>query len=377
MVADNKHYHTLGINPNASDAEVKKAYRKLAMQHHPDKGGDQAKFKEITAAYEILSDPEKRSNYDRFGDAERPQFQHVDPFEMFNQMFGGNGFTGFRPQKRKPVQPIHFNITLEDMYSGKDVTLKIERNECCPDCKGTGSQEPLKRCDDCKGSGIFTKYMHMGPGMTQKIQGMCPRCNGKGERKVSLCKTCGGQCFIKNNTMVSVSIKPGSENGEKILIRDKGDYSIDDKQYADLEIILRQRNHFLNRRGLDLYAKFSIPLAEAIFGLNVGYKHVDKENYIFSLDEGKVVDYQIMYKVPNMGMKSGSLKGHLYVSFDIVFPKTVKSPGNTPYTFNEMKKALGQVRETEPVGTRIILKENSSSRKPSKDEDKPSECYQQ
>ena len=379
MVADKKHYDTLGVSTNASDAEIKKAYRKLAMQHHPDKGGDQAKFKEITSAYEVLSDPEKRSNYDRFGNSEAPQFQHVDPFEMFNQMFGGSQtFGGFgTPPKRKPVQPIHFNITLEDMFSGKEVNLKIERNECCFDCNGKGSQDPLKRCEDCRGTGIMTKTIQIGPGMIQKMQGVCPRCNGKGEKRISLCKKCDGQCVIKSNTMVSVYIKPGSENGNKILIRDKGDYSVEDKEYADLEIILRQRNHFLNRRGLDLYAKFTIPLSEAIFGINIGYKHVDKENYIITLEENKVVDYQIMYKVPNMGMKSGNQKGHLYVNFDIVFPKTIKSPGNTSFTFEEMKKALGKVRETEPIGTKIILKESSSSRKPTKEEDKPPECSQQ
>ena len=381
MVSDNKHYNTLGVQPNASEAEIKKAYRKLAMQHHPDKGGDQAKFKEITAAYEILSDPQKRANYDRFGDdSNEQQYHHVDPFEMFNQMFGGGsqGFGGFRqPPRRKPVQPIHFNITLEDMFAGKEVNLKVERNECCSDCNGSGSQDPLRRCEDCRGTGVMTKTIQLGPGMIQKMQGVCPRCNGKGEKRISTCKKCNGQCVVKNNTMVSVTIKPGSENGEKILVKDKGDYSIEDKQYADLEIILRQRNHFLNRRGLDLYAKFSIPLSEALFGINIGYKHVDKENYILSLDEGKVVDYQFMYKVNNMGMKSGNLTGNLYVSFDIVFPKTIKSSGNTSFTFDEMKKYLGKLRDSEPMGKRIILKESSTSRKPSKEEDKPSECSQQ
>ena len=382
MVVDNKLYNILDISPNASVSEIKKAYRKLAMQYHPDKGGDQNKFKEITSAYEVLSDPDKRANYDRFGNSDETQNQdmHVDPFEMFNQMFGG-GFSretfhrGFHQTKRKPTQQIHFNITMEDMYHGKDVSLKVERNICCSGCNGTGSKEPLKNCDNCRGTGVHTKTVNIGPGIQHRLQGMCPSCNGQGKRRVSLCSSCNGRCVTKDNTMVSVKIPPGSDNGEKFLLRDKGDFSVEDKQYSDLEIILRQRNHFLKRKGIDLYAEFKVSLYDALFGINIPYRHVDRKDYVFVLPETKVLDYKVLYIAKSMGIKKGNSVGNLYLTFDIVFPKNIKSPGDKTFTFDDMKNALGKTNK--PNGIKVFIQESSTSRMHTENEDTPSECFQQ
>ena len=198
-MAHTKLYETLEVTHNASDNDIKKAYRKMAMKHHPDKGGDSAKFKEISAAFEILGNKEKKEKYDRFGITDdSPQADsggmNMDPMDIFNQMFGGSPFGSdifgerFSRHPRKNVQQINFNISLEDMYKGKEVKMKIERNVMCEDCKGHGSTEPPITCHQCRGTGVFTKIMQIGPGMIQKMQGACPSCNGKGKIVKTNCK---------------------------------------------------------------------------------------------------------------------------------------------------------------------------------------------
>ena len=359
-----KLYETLEINSDASENEIKKAYRKLAMKHHPDKGGDSAKFKEISAAFEILGNKDKKEKYDNFGitDDSGPSSGHhggMDPMDIFSQMFGGNPFGNFQQRPRKNVQSINFNISLNDLYTGKDVKMKIERNVSCNTCNGTGSKDPVKRCVQCNGSGIYQKIVQIGPGMVQRMQGMCPKCEGKGTFTENKCFRCKGSCIIKESTFINVTISPGSENDDYIILQDKGDYIPDSKLYSDLKLILKQRNHsLLKRKGNDLYINYSISLSDAIFGIHIGYRHLDNNDYIFKLQKNTVLQYKSTYVARKMGMKKNNTNGDLYINFDIIFPLQIKNDSlDNKYSLADIKNMLGVSNYSNSKGSEIILEE--------------------
>lgn len=381
-MAHTKLYETLEISPNASDNDIKKAYRKMAMKHHPDKGGDPAKFKEISAAFEILGSKEKKEKYDRFGITDDspqsgPSGMNMDPMDIFSQMFGGSDIFGerFARRPRKNVQQINFNISLEDLYKGKEVKMKIERNIRCEDCKGHGSNEPPVNCQQCRGTGVFTKIMQIGPGMIQKMQGSCPNCNGKGKVVKGSCNSCKGKGVKRENTFITVCVNAGADNDEKITIQDKGDFDTDTMQYADLQIILKQREHgLIKRKGKDLYIHYNVSLYDTLFGINIGYKHLDDHNYIFKLPPGHVLQYKSTYMARNMGMKNG----HMYLTFDIVFPKHVQSnyENDKKFSINDMKSMFGSSQNNQAYGTHVIIHETYTKETKSEDSKIP-ECVHQ
>lgn len=386
MVADTKLYTTLGVNPDASDNEIKKAYRKLAMKYHPDKGGDPDKFKEISAAFEILSDPNKKNKYDRFGvtnDNQQPgmnPFDHmnVDPMDMFSQFFGGGHQRQQRP--RKNTQTIQFGISLEDVYNGKVVKLKVERNIMCDPCKGNGSQDPLIRCEACKGVGIQTRIIQLGPGMIQKVQGKCPNCDGSGKTCVSVCSNCKGQGLTRQSHVIELNIPRGSEHGTSFVFENKGDY-IPKQGYSNLEIVVKQKDHSrLTRKKNDLFMEQNIQLYDALFGLEQGYRHLDGKDYIFKLAEGQVVQYNSKYVATGMGLKTRSETGNLYITFHVIFPKHIKNINNEKtFTFDQMKNLFGNNVKAHPKGTHIILRETTTKHheEESNSNENISECIQQ
>lgn len=224
-------YDILGVNKSQSCTEIKKAYHKLAFTHHPDKGGDPEKFKEILRASEILTDDKKRRAYDEFGviDGETPQgfpaqgfpgqgFQF--PFEInINDLFGGmfNGQKGPQGQQgvkkaRKPAPTVqNINITLEQFYLGHNFDININRQHFCPSCeRGAKSKEICKMCN---GRAIITKIVQMGP-MSMHTTGPCLDCQGLGEKILEKCDKCSGSGFLQEQRALSVNIVPGTRPQE-------------------------------------------------------------------------------------------------------------------------------------------------------------------
>ena len=182
-------YDVLGVSKDATETDIKKAFRKLTLQHHPDKGGDESKFKEINAAYEVLSNQEKRSLYDKYGldGVRQGGGGGMGGFEDIFEMFGGmGGHGGGRKQKRK-VQPTQkeVNVTLEDFYTGKMVKLDHNKTVICEDCQGKGGED-VQTCKDCGGRGSVMKMQQMGPGMYSQSQVPCTKCKGEGEVRFCL-----------------------------------------------------------------------------------------------------------------------------------------------------------------------------------------------
>jgi DnaJ family protein A protein 2 len=199
-VSNSKYYETLGVEKTASPDEIKKAFRKLAMKEHPDKGGSIEKFQEIQEAYEVLSDKEKRDTYDKYGEEglkEGGGGGQGGMDDLLAQMMGmrrpGGGPQG--PKKGKPMQhPL--KMTLEEIHAGKKTKIAINRDRKCKPCEGRGGKEgATQKCTGCRGRGVVTKMQQIGPGMYTQSNGPCDDCYGKGEiiPDADKCKICNGK----------------------------------------------------------------------------------------------------------------------------------------------------------------------------------------
>ncbi|KAF9578035.1 hypothetical protein BGW38_006395 [Lunasporangiospora selenospora] len=352
MRGDTKFYDILGVSPEASESEIKKAYRKLAMQYHPDKNPDAGdKFKEISHAYETLSDPEAREMYDRYGE-DGPGAGGfgfggggMTQEEMFEQMFGGAGFFGGGPmggmggmgggprggrnQPRRGEDIAHnLNVTLEDLYNGKTTKMSLEKNVICGPCHGKGGKAgAVKKCGTCDGRGVKLVVRQVGPGMMQQMQVTCPSCDGQGEtmREKDRCKKCKGAKVVNEKKVMEIFIEKGMRNGEKIPMKGEADQQ-PGIEPGDVVLVLQQKPHaLLERRGVDLSCKITIPLIEALCGFSkILLTHLDGRGIHVEMPAGKVITPGQVKKIVGEGMphyKRPIDKGDLYITFDVEFPK--------------------------------------------------------
>ena len=312
-----KLYESLGVTKDASTADIKKAYRKLAIQHHPDKGGDEEKFKEITKAYEILSDSEKRSQYDQFGeegvqDGGNGGGGHAR--DIFETLFGGGGGRGGgRGGKRKGQDVAHgIKATLEQLYNGATRKLAINREVI-------DTSVPVVSCDECDGRGVKIQVIQMGP-MVQRAQVACSRCQGEGKKfKIK-----------KEREVLDVYIEKGAVNNQKIVFPNKADEG-PNMEPGDVVFVIQEEPHAeFTRKGDDLYIKRSITLLEALVGFQIVVTHLDGRKLIVKNKPGEVVAPVVegrgLKAVRNEGMptlKNPFVKGNLFILIDIKFPESV------------------------------------------------------
>merc|ERR1711871_1593055 len=259
MVKDTKLYKTLGINQDASESEIKKAYRKLAIKFHPDKNKDNQeeaseKFKDISEAYQILSDPEKRKMYDSMGmDGVKGNGMQFDPSDLFEHLFGGGGMGGFpfgdifgnrRSAKKENVpEPLMVKkkVSLEDIYNGAEISFSYSQTSHCENCKGTGSITGVSsKCSACRGMGFVMISNQIAPGMFQQIQRPCDNCNGTGiyiEPK-NICKKSRGTGLKTEKKEIKIPLKKGISDGQKIHIQGAGNQIRNSKHRSDLIVII-------------------------------------------------------------------------------------------------------------------------------------------
>jgi len=333
MPKDTKFYDLLGVPPDASEADIKKGYRKMAMKFHPDKNpnaGD--KFKEIGMAYEALSDPEKRSTYDKYGEDGLKEggggFRSAE--DIFSQFFGGGFFGGGGggggSRKRKGEDLVHpLTVTLEDLYNGKIQKLALKKNVICAQCTGTGSKKGAapKSCSECNGKGVKITVRQLGP-IIQQFQSVCPSCHGEGEviKEKDKCGKCKGQKVVNEKKILEVYIDKGMKHREKIIFAGEGDQEPGITP-GDIIIVLQQKEDSRFRReGNDLHMEHTINLLEALVGFQFTVQHLDGRLLLVKSNVGEVIKPNDVKVIEAEGMpvhKQPFEKGRLFVKFTVVF----------------------------------------------------------
>lgn len=309
MVKDTKYYDALGISPDATEAQMKSAYRKGALKHHPDKNShDPAaadKFKEISHAYEVLSDPQKRQLYDQYGEEGLEQGGMgggggMAAEDLFAQFFGGGGggFGGMfgggmrdtGPKKARTIHHVH-KVSLEDIYRGKVSKLALQKSIICPKCDGRGGKDgAVKTCAGCNGQGMKTMMRQMGP-MIQRFQTVCPDCQGEGEtiREKDKCKQCNGKKTIVERKVLHVHVDKGVQSGTKIDFRGEGD-QMPGVQPGDVQFEIEQKPHpRFQRKGDDLFYHAEIDLLTALAGGAIYVEHLDDRWLTVEILPGEII----------------------------------------------------------------------------------------
>ncbi|GAA0174061.1 chaperone [Lithospermum erythrorhizon] len=358
---DTKYYDVLGVGKNSSQDEIKKAYRKSAIKNHPDKGGDPEKFKEISHAYEVLSDPEKREIYDQYGEEALKEGMGGgggghDPFDIFQSFFGGSPFGGGpfggggssrgRRQRRGEDVVHPLKVSLEDLYNGTSKKLSLSRNVLCSKCKGKGSKSGASMtCSGCQGSGMKVSIRQLGPSMIQQMQHPCNECKGTGEsiNDKDRCPQCKGEKVSQEKKVLDIHVEKGMQNSQKITFPGEADEA-PDTVTGDIVFVLQQKEHpKFKRKGDDLFVEHSLSLTEALCGFHFVLTHLDNRQLLIKSQPGEVVKPDQFKAINDEGMpmyQRPFMKGKLYIHFSVDFPDSL-----TP----EQCKALETVLPQKPA----------------------------
>ena len=329
MVKETRLYDILGCPPNASTSELKKAYRKLALKFHPDKAtGDEEKFKEISYAYEVLSNDEKRTLYDSHGEEALKEgggmsgFSNAD--DIFNMFFGAGGRPKRDDTKTKDIV-FELQVTLEELYNGAERNIVVNKNVLCSSCEGKGGAENYVRsCGACNGQGVQTIMHQILPGMMQQSRVVCNECRGQGEviPDRHRCKTCIGKKTINKEKILKIHIEKGMADGQKIVFHEEADQK-PKKTPGDLIVVLDEQKHGVYRRkGVDLIMSIELELVESLCGFDRIIDTLDKRQLVISTIPGELIRPGDIKTVLNEGMpRQRTLeKGRLIIKFSIKFP---------------------------------------------------------
>lgn len=347
MAEKRDYYEVLGVAKNAEAAEIKKAYRKLALQYHPDRNpGDkeaEEKFKEAAEAYDVLSNEEKRRRYDQFGHAGMGAgaggfggagMSMDDIFAHFGDIFGSfGGFGGFggggrsaRRVNRGTNLRVKVKMTLEEVATGVEKKIKVKKYVPCSHCHGTGAEgnDGVKTCDTCKGSGVVTRIANTILGQMQ-TQTTCPTCGGEGKVVVKKCPICNGEGIVRDEEIITINIPAGVSEGMQLSMSGKGNAARHGGINGDLLILVEEEPHpELIRDENDLLYNLLLSIPEAALGTTVEIPTVDgkvKVKIDAGTQPGKVL------RLRNKGLPSvnGYGTGDLLVNVSVYIPETLSS----------------------------------------------------
>lgn len=315
------------------------------MKYHPDKNPEGAEhFKEISFAYEILSDPEKRKIYDKYGYKGLQEGGGMDHSDIFSHIFGGMGmgmggmgmggfFGGGSSHMRQKCEPIVISqlVSLEDLYlGGKEVKEQVDRIVVCNRCDGSGGKPGFsaKTCRSCSGSGMKVTIQHIGGNMARQIHSQCPACFGNGEfiEEENRCELCKGKKSHEEKKEVLIHIDKGMHHQQKITFRGEG-HNLPDADKGDIIVVLKEQAHPLFKRSDDdLIIDKTLTITESLCGFQMVVKHLDGRDLVIKQPAGVVTKNGDLKCVEHEGMpiyKNPFEKGNLFVKFQVEFPESV------------------------------------------------------
>ena len=365
-MAKRDYYEVLGVQKNASKDDIKKAYRKLAIQYHPDKNpGDKVaeeKFKEATEAYEVLSDDQKKQAYDQFGFAGVEGMGGPTPhdfsqaFRGFEDIFGDfsgifdtifGGGSGRRSSGGGPRQGANLRYDIEipfkDAVFGTKVEIQYSRNDACAACKGSGAANGAGRkvCPTCRGTG----QIRQSAGFFS-MASPCPSCGGQGEIIEKPCPECGGSGTQKKRQKIMVTIPPGVENGKRVVIPRQGDAGPAGGPPGDLYVFIRVKPHeFFERQDEDLYCAIPISITQASLGAEVQVPTLEGKTIKVKVPAG--IQNGKMLRIRDEGVPVSSRRGNLYIKIMVQIPAKLSKRGRE--LMEELSRAEGENSAPRPI----------------------------
>ncbi len=367
-MADRDFYDILGVKKNASDDEIKKAYRKLAMKYHPDRNKDnkesERKFKEATAAYEALKDPEKRAAYDQYGhDAFRQGGmgggQGFGDFaggfsDIFEEFFGG-GFGGSSrqrgPQRGNDLR-YNMSITLQEAYGGKKSQIRIPSHISCDLCSGTGSADKSgpSTCSTCGGQGKVRSTQGFF-----SIERPCPTCGGEGSSIKNPCLKCSGTGQVKKQKTISVTIPAGVDTGTRIRISGEGEPGQRGAGNGDLYIFVEvQKDKLFEREEENIFCQIPISITTAILGGDVEVPTIEGKKARLNIPPGTQSETQFRLKGKGMSILRQTRRGDMYVETNVEIPVNLNSKQKA--ILQEFEKEGGTSKKHSPKSQSFFSK---------------------
>jgi molecular chaperone DnaJ len=380
MADKRDYYEVLGVDKNADDAAIKKAYRQLAKKYHPDTNPGnaeaEAKFKEASEAYAILSDAEKRRQYDQFGHAAfqggggpgAGGFDFSDMGDIFGDIFG-DFFGGGRrsssnngPRKGANIR-VGVRITFEEACFGTEKEIEVTLKEDCTTCKGTGAKEGSSpvTCSKCGGKGQVVYTQQSLFGMVRNVQ-TCPECNGKGKIIKDKCPDCRGTGYTSARKKIQVTIPAGIDDGQSIRIASKGEPGVNGGPRGDLLVeVTVMRHPIFQRDGYDLFSTAPISFAQAALGGDVRISTIDGD-VLFNIKAGTQTDTRIRLRgkgVPSLRNKN--MRGDQYVTLVVQVPEKLNA--EQIEALKAFDAAMGGTLEEEKKGEEPEKKEEKGKKK--------------
>ncbi|MDP3901213.1 MAG: molecular chaperone DnaJ [bacterium] len=339
------YYKILGVNRDASVDEIKKAYRQLAHQHHPDKGGDEKAFQEVSEAYQVLSDTDKRAQYDKFGrtfegsqqgpsgfswgwgqDASREDgfgfdFDFQDVGDIFEEFFGGNRQTG--DQKRGRDIELDVTIPLEAVLNGTTERLRVSRFAACSRCQGVGGEPGTRvaECSSCRGTGEVQQIRRTPLGSFTQVTS-CPECSGEGMRPQKPCNVCKGEGRVREAEDIQVQIPPGVDNNQMLRVQGKGDVGRKRGKIGDLYMKIRVKQHpVFERRGDDLFVRMPVMFSQAVLGDEIQVPTLEGDKVSLKVPSGSESGKVIRIAGKGIPHFAGIGRGSMFVQLDVQIPQ--------------------------------------------------------
>ncbi|MDR0444054.1 MAG: molecular chaperone DnaJ [Treponema sp.] len=365
-MAKRDYYDVLGVQKNASKDDIKKAYRKLAIQYHPDKNpGDkpaEEKFKEATEAYEVLADDQKKAAYDQFGFAGvegmggghdyssvfrgfEDIFGDFSSFSSIFDMFGGGFRRGTSGERIRQGANLRYDIEIpfKDAVFGTKVEIQFSHNESCTVCKGSGAANGAgkKTCPVCQGSG----QVRHSQGFFS-VATTCHKCGGEGSVIENPCKECGGSGTQKKRQKIMVTIPAGIEDGRRVVVRQQGDAGPNGGPAGDLFVFIRVKPHeYFERQDVDLYCAVPISISQASLGADIHVTTLDNKTIKVKVPAG--IQNGKMLRIRGEGVPAGSRQGDLYIKLMIQIPEKLSRRGRE--LLEELAKIEGQNDSPKPI----------------------------